>query len=147
LLGGSAIAQSFARHLASGQAFCLLTPTVVLSDYIPQFIAARSDPHLSLRFGQITRIISFPSYRAAAAVLLGYAFAALPRWVVSAASVLEIAFVISAVLVGGHYLVDVLAGILIVVASLEVVRRYAAARSPLDSQCSERSQGTPRLPQ
>ena len=99
---------------------------VILSDYIPQFIAARSDPHLSLPFGQITGIISFPSYHAAAAVLLGYAFAELPRWVACAAFVLEIALVISAVLVGGHYLVDVLAGIIIAVASLTVVRRCAA---------------------
>lgn len=36
-------------------------------------------------FGQITGIIRFPSYPAAAAVLFGHAFAALSRWTLSAA--------------------------------------------------------------
>ena len=67
------------------------------------------------------------AYHAAAAALLGYAFAPLPQWIAVLAFILEALVIISAMPIGGHYLVDVLAGIALAVGSLAIVHAYANA--------------------
>jgi membrane-associated phospholipid phosphatase len=72
-------------------------------------------------------IIQFPSYHAAAAVLLAYAFASLPRWIAIPAFITEITLSISAVPIGGHHLVDVLAGVAVGTTSLGIAHAFSKA--------------------
>ena len=72
--------------------------------------------------GTFEGIISFPSFHAAAAVLLGWSYSRLGRigWLFVA---LNFAMFLSAIPIGGHYLVDVAAGGLLAVLSLVLASR------------------------
>ncbi len=59
---------------------------------------------------ELDGIITFPSFHAAAAVLLGYAFWTI-RWLRWPFALLNVLMLASAVPVGGHYIVDIVAGI------------------------------------
>lgn len=65
-------------------------------------------------------IITFPSFHAAAAVLMGWRWLAVPllRWPMLALNALML---ISSVPVGGHYIVDVIAGSLLAILSIAAV--------------------------
>jgi hypothetical protein len=65
----------------AGGAFAYYQPADIFSDYVEQFTAARSGSLTILAIGQMKGIIQFPSYHAAAAVLLGYGFASLLCWI------------------------------------------------------------------
>jgi len=62
-------------------------------------------------------LITFPSFHAAAAVLLAWAFIDVRylRWPFLA---LNMAMALSAIIIGGHYLVDILSGVIIAVLSI-----------------------------
>jgi membrane-associated phospholipid phosphatase len=111
----------------AGGAFAHYRPAGIFSDYVEQLMAARSSSPTTLAIGQMKGIIQFPSYHAAAAVLLGYTFASLPRWFAIPALVIEITLAISAVPIGGHHLIDVLAGVALAAASLAIAHAYAKA--------------------
>jgi len=87
----------------AGGAFAYYQPAGIFSDYLEQFVAVRSGSLTTLAIGQMKGIIQFPSYHAAAAVLLGYAFASLPRWIAIPAFNIEIMLSISAAPIGGHH--------------------------------------------
>jgi len=72
-------------------------------------------------------IIQFPAYHAAAAVLLAHAFASLPRGIAIPAFITEITLSISAVPIGGHHLIDVLAGVAVGAASLGIAHAFSKA--------------------
>lgn len=126
----------------AGGAFEYYHPGGIVSGYVEQFMATRAGLVTSLSFGHMQGIIQFPSYHAAGAVLLGYAFAGLPVWIAIPAFVIEFTLAASAVLVGGHHLVDVLAGVAVAAASLALARqalRYrgvALGERPLDGVSS-----------
>ena len=67
-------------------------------------------------------IIQFPSYHAAGAVLLSYAVAGFPRWIVVPTIIVETVLIVSAIPIGGHHLVDVLAGAALAIASIALAR-------------------------
>ena len=98
-------------------AFCLAvspfapargTPPYVL-EWIDVFDGARAGSLRTLDASVLTGIITFPSFHAAGAVVLAWGTAAsrFMKWPMIA---LNAAVAVSAVLVGGHYIIDVVAG-------------------------------------
>jgi PAP2 superfamily len=110
----------------AGGAFAFYRPPGIVSGYVAQFMSVRSAPLTSLAVGQMTGIIQFPSYHAAAGVLLIYAFVALPRWIAVPAVALDTVLVVSAIPIGGHHLADVIAGAALGIASLAIVNAYVS---------------------
>jgi membrane-associated phospholipid phosphatase len=109
----------------AGGAFAYYQPAGITSDYVVQFMEARSGLGTPLAFGQMKGIIQFPSYHAAAAVLFGYSFGALAWWIAIPALVIEVTLAISAVPIGGHHLIDVVAGVAVATASLAIAHAFA----------------------
>jgi membrane-associated phospholipid phosphatase len=64
-------------------------------------------------------VVTFPSFHAAAAILLGWGFWAL-RWIRWPAVALNIAMFLAAVPIGGHYVADILAGAAAAVLAIKV---------------------------
>jgi membrane-associated phospholipid phosphatase len=75
----------------------------------------------------LTGIITFPSFHAAGAVVLGWGY-----WVIRPLRIAMLALnglvIVSAVLVGGHYLVDVIAGIAVATGAIYLVTANGAKR-------------------
>ena len=65
----------------------------------------------------LTGLVTFPSFHTAAAVLYLWAFWPV-RWIGPAAVAINVVMVLATPICGGHYLVDVFAGIGIAVASI-----------------------------
>jgi PAP2 superfamily len=63
-----------------------------------------------LEFGMMAGIVTFPSFHAAAAVLFLWAFWPV-RWVGPVAAAINIAMLLATPICGGHYFVDIFAGI------------------------------------
>jgi membrane-associated phospholipid phosphatase len=104
---------------------------IVLSWFVPAIGHLPDAPHvpalLALRTGTLPDgvpqgLISFPSYHTTVAILLTAALVR-ERFLFLAACVLNGVMVISTLSMGGHYLVDVLAGIVVAAAALYLGRR------------------------
>jgi membrane-associated phospholipid phosphatase len=78
-------------------------------DFLGTFEGARNGSLRLLGVDSLTGIITFPSFHAAAAVLLGWGFSSL-RGAAPIFVPLNVLMFFSALLVGGHYLVDLVAG-------------------------------------
>lgn len=78
----------------------------------------------------MTGIITFPSLHAAAGALLAWAFLPLGRWAWPFVA-LNLLMIVSAVVVGGHYLVDILAGLALAWLSVRIARGWIAAIKPV----------------
>jgi membrane-associated phospholipid phosphatase len=91
-----------------------------------QLDAVRSDPNFVLDVAHAKGIVSFPSGHAAIAVLCAWAAWPLQRarWPFVA---LNVAMVVSTIPQGAHYLVDVIAGVLIAIASILIATRLPRA--------------------
>src|SRR3546814_12195667 len=94
----------------------------VCSSYLDTFERLRSGALRTLGSESLTGIITFPSFHAAAAVLLGWGFASFGRlgWPLVALNALMF---VSAIVGGGHYLVDLIAG-----AAVALIGLWLAAR-------------------
>lgn len=83
----------------------------------------------------VTGIVTFPSFHAAGAVLLAYGFWQF-RWLKWPMLVLNIGVFLSSIVVGGHYLIDVIAGGLIAIVAIlfssKILKRTFATR-PISS--------------
>jgi hypothetical protein len=78
----------------------------------------------TLDFNALAGIITFPSFHAAAAVLYLWAF--LPvRWIGPVALVVNVAMLLATPICGGHYFVDVFAGIATAVLAIMAARRIS----------------------
>jgi len=75
-------------------------------------------------FDALTGIITFPSFHAAAAVLYLWAFWPV-RWIGPIALVVNVAMLLATPICGGHYFVDVFAGIAIAAAAIMAARAIA----------------------
>ena len=90
-------------------------------------------PFDALRSGAVTRIdramlegvVTFPSFHTAAAILLAAGFAPLRRLALPMC-LLNAAMVVSAVYIGAHYLVDILAGIAVALIALILAQRLVS---------------------
>lgn len=96
------------------------TPPYVL-DFVDVLRGARDGNLRQLGVGALTGIITFPSFHAAAATMLGWGFLTLGRWAWPMVA-LNVAMFASALVVGGHYLVDLPAGALVAVTSITAAR-------------------------
>ena len=83
---------------------------------------ARTGGVRSLGAASLTGIVTFPSFHAAAAVLLGWAFASLSR-LGAPFVVLNAVMFMSAIPAGGHYLVDLIAGGVVAAVSIRVAAK------------------------
>jgi len=87
---------------------------------VDQMMAVRTDPGFVLRLDQASGIITFPSVHAAAAILCAWATWPL-KLVRFPLIILNIFMFFSAVVVGGHYVVDLISGIAITGFAIAVV--------------------------
>jgi membrane-associated phospholipid phosphatase len=90
--------------------------------YVDVFEGARSGALRMLGSGTLDGVITFPSFHAAAAVLLAWGFYGIPwlRWPGVGLNALMVA---STPVIGGHYLVDTLAGIAVAALGILVARQ------------------------
>jgi membrane-associated phospholipid phosphatase len=75
-----------------------------------------------LEIGQLTGIVTFPSFHAAAAILYLWALWAI-SWMRVVALICNALLLLSTPIDGGHYFVDVIAGVSLAILSILVVRR------------------------
>ena len=96
--------------------------------HVPDFLALRGHTLAQLDLAHLQGLISFPSYHAAIAVIMALALwhDRLLRWPVM---LLNMVMLVSTISDGGHYLVDVLAGVAIAVASAVLARRWFPDRA------------------
>ncbi|TPG20092.1 phosphatase PAP2 family protein [Sphingomonas koreensis] len=87
----------------------------------------RSGALRSLATGALTGIVAFPSFHAAAAVMLGWGFASF-RWIGLPFIILNALMFVSAIFGGGHYLIDLIAGGAVALISLRIAKPMMQAR-------------------
>lgn len=95
----------------------------------PGIVAALREGSLRVvGFANLEGIVTFPSFHAGAAVLLGWGFwpIRLLRWPMAT---LNAAMLLAAVPIGGHYFVDLPAGAAVAVLGICLATRWQAARS------------------
>jgi membrane-associated phospholipid phosphatase len=90
--------------------------------YVDQFWAARAGAVTAIDIRNLDGIIQFPSYHAGMAVLFAYAFLALPRGLALPFIALNALMLVSAVSIGGHHLIDVIAGAGLAISAIAAVR-------------------------
>jgi membrane-associated phospholipid phosphatase len=78
-------------------------------DFVDVFDGVRDGRLRTLNGSVVTGLITFPSMHAADAIILTYVFGQMGRWGVPFV-VLNVLMFVSALLVGGHYIIDLLAG-------------------------------------
>jgi membrane-associated phospholipid phosphatase len=83
-----------------------------------------------LEIGQLTGIVTFPSFHAAGATLYLWAWWAI-RWMRAIALVCNALLLLSTPIDGGHYFIDVIAGVALAVLFILAVRRLSCAVQPL----------------
>lgn len=82
---------------------------------------------------ELAGIVTFPSFHAAVGVLFVYAMRAVkPLLVISVP--LNALLILATPPIGGHYLVDVIAGVAVAVASIALVRRFRSSRTAAGPQ-------------
>lgn len=92
----------------------------------PELIRSlRSGELRHLDFGSLDGLVTFPSFHAGAAVLLGWGFWPL-RWARWPLAALNVGMFLSAFPIGGHYLVDLIAGGAMAVGGIAVSRSLSA---------------------
>jgi membrane-associated phospholipid phosphatase len=117
-----------ARLVASGLVTVGLSgllPAVGLipdAPHVAHFLALRADTLREIDLTRLQGLISFPSYHAAMAVLVGHALWGVPYLRVPAA-LLNLVMLVATISEGGHYLVDVLAGCVIAAGAIALVPR------------------------
>ena len=96
-------------------------PTVWNIDPLRDLLALRSGALTTVRWQAVEGIVTFPSFHAIWAILL---ILAMPTWPIV---VLNVLMVISTVTSGGHYVIDVVAGILVCAFVVPITDRQVAA--------------------
>jgi membrane-associated phospholipid phosphatase len=79
-----------------------------------------------LEIGQLTGIVTFPSFHAAGAILYLWALWAI-TWMRAIALICNVLLLLSTPIDGGHYFIDVVAGVALAILSILVVRRLCCA--------------------
>ncbi|WP_230945991.1 phosphatase PAP2 family protein [Burkholderia territorii] len=92
----------------------------------------RSGQFRQLNLADVQGLVSLPSFHVMLALLFAYALRHV-RYVFAAAIVLNAAMIASTPTQGGHYLADVIAGIVCGALSIAAVRRWTAARRPAEA--------------
>jgi membrane-associated phospholipid phosphatase len=95
--------------------------------YPAEFEAVRNGTLRVLHESAITGIIQFPSYHAMLAVFIMNAVARLPGWIMCPIWTFEILIIFSTPAMGGHYIADVVAGIVAALLSIAAARALHSA--------------------
>ena len=105
-------------------------------EHVETLFAVRSGALRHLGMNSLFGIVTFPSFHAAGAVLLAWGFHGVPllRWPFHA---LNAALFVSAIFVGGHYIVDLIAGSAIAIVALLLASWIAKHRQK--SACDKRT--------
>ncbi|MFH1342729.1 MAG: phosphatase PAP2 family protein [Pseudomonadota bacterium] len=98
--------------------------------FVAPFHALRDGSLKIVELSTLDGIITFPSYHASVAILLAWAASGIPylRFPMIA---LNLVMLVSSVPIGGHYLVDVIAGSLVGVVSVIAARAWVGSTQPL----------------
>ena len=94
-----------------------------------------------LSYRSLTGLITFPSFHAASAVLYLWAFWPV-RWVGPAAAVVNIVMLLATPVVGGHYFVDIFAGIAVAVGAIAAatsIAHWVAGRAAMPALAGSRA--------
>jgi membrane-associated phospholipid phosphatase len=91
-------------------------------DFLTDYSALRQGAFQTFDMSKLQGIVVFPSFHCVLAVLTVWALAPL-RWLGPASIVLNVLVVISTIPVGGHYISDIVAGLLIAGAAVAFVTR------------------------
>lgn len=134
-------AGAYAVHPLDQQTLGSLPDPLTGRWHMEQFLAARSGALKSLNLIKLEGVIQFPSFHAALAVILTHSLRCIP-WLGFPALLLNGAMLISTIAIGGHYLVDVIAGVLIAIIAIAATRPNLSAMT--DSPPSARRKLDPR---
>lgn len=93
-------------------------------DFLHDFPLVRDGTLRELSYRSLTGLVTFPSFHAASAVLYLWAFWPV-RWVGPALAVVNVMMLLATPVVGGHYFVDILAGIGIALAAITAATHIA----------------------
>jgi hypothetical protein len=93
--------------------------------HLADFNALRDGSMQEIAVDRMTGLITFPSFHAALALLFIYATRGIP-WLFPAALVLNIGMIAATPVIGGHYLVDVIAGLALVPVAIAVLHPLAS---------------------
>ncbi|MGU3468815.1 phosphatase PAP2 family protein [Methylobacterium sp. C33D] len=112
-------------HIGSDDAFARL----VDAPFVATIKSLRDGSLTIITLEQMDGVITFPSFHTALGVIFGYSFWVLPkwRWIGVAVNVLLIA---GTPINGGHYFVDILAGVVVGIVAIWIARLAAATRLP-----------------
>ncbi len=134
-------AGAYAAHPLDPQTLARLPNPLTGRWHMEQFLAARSGELKSLNPIKLEGIIQFPSFHAALAVILTHSLRLIP-WLGLPALLLNGLMLVSTLAIGGHYLVDVVAGVLIAIVAIAATRPNESAMT--DSPASARRKLDPR---
>jgi hypothetical protein len=104
-------------------------------------LGLRAGTERSVDLSHMTGIVSFPSYHAALPVILAWGVFPVRRLRVPAAAWAGLT-IVATPLFGGHYVVDVLAGLLLAAAALRVAAHIASAENRTAGVCWREPYGT-----
>jgi len=116
-------------------------PTARISWDLPQVMEdLRTGITRTLGADQLTGLVTMPSFHAAGAILLVHGYGAL-RWLRWPAALVGGAMFLSAVPIGGHYLVDIIAGLGLALLSIRVAEALIGRPSPRHEAGEEAAPG------
>jgi membrane-associated phospholipid phosphatase len=120
------------HHQPTAQPFAHLDPNAC-KDYLPHVLALRDGTFEVFRLPETKGLLTFPSYHTVMAIIAVYAVRNY-IWLLVPFALLNTVNILSTMPFGGHYLVDVLAGAVIAVSAIAIVRWNAArATKPVAS--------------
>jgi membrane-associated phospholipid phosphatase len=97
-------------------------PGIAVRDgYVDVFLAVRDGTLHEVGVATVRGLVTMPSFHAAAAVLLAWGFAGLPYLRLPFVG-LNVVMLLSSIPIGGHYLVDVIAGAIVAAAAVQLAR-------------------------
>jgi membrane-associated phospholipid phosphatase len=95
-------------------------------DHVRHLLLLREGKLRVPEIGQLTGIVTFPSFHAAAAMLYLWALWAI-SWMRAIAVICNVLLLLSTPIDGGHYFIDVVAGVCLAILSILAVRSLCRA--------------------
>ncbi|APE28943.1 hypothetical protein BMF35_a2114 [Aurantiacibacter gangjinensis] len=113
-------------------------------DFLPKFEGMRSGAIDSIGMDNLTGMVTIPSFHACAAVLLSWCWwrFRLLRWPFV---LLNIGMALAAVPIGGHYVIDIVAGAAVAIVAIALVNAYFARRDRSSARRTANRDGSANL--
>jgi membrane-associated phospholipid phosphatase len=125
-------AGAYAYHAPESALFNNLNPNAGLW-HIEHYEGLRNGSYRLIGLGQMQGLVTFPSFHTCFAITLAWCFRDF-RWLFPIAIAVCGAVLVSTLTEGGHYLVDVLAGIVITIACIVLRQMIVTDRLPITPQ-------------